>query len=67
MSNYPAHLRVAQLVSLLSISQVGMAAAGPLASLDAEILPGVAEFVVSRSQVGRLSLAYCDQDCKTIY
>jgi len=39
----------------------------PPAALTAEVLTGVGQFAITRSQTGRLSLVYCGQDCTTIH
>jgi len=59
----------AVLLSLLPASVPAGMASTPLppVAFTAEVLPGVAEFALSRSRGGRLSLVYCDQDCTTIY
>src|SRR5262245_42323075 len=52
----------------LAISPAAWAtAAGPPTSLNAPVLPNVEEFAMSRSQMGHLSLVYCNQGCRTIF
>jgi len=67
MSNARSLPLVLPFLVLLGSASVALAATPwPPIVLTAQVLPGVGQFAITRSQTGRLSLVYCGADCTTI-